>query len=575
MDQSVKRMLKLIEEDADSFAKRAEMYYQKRPELVALVEEFYRRYRALAERYDHVTGELRKNIPSDLQSQGSGISDAGSEPTLPSPTPKRGGRLKSSNRPAGFDYFLGSSGNGSDAQKDGDESSTLTDSENESDDSSVNSGFLQNGSDLWINRRIIELETELRELKGKLWMQEEEHAEVSSRGSRNENSEDFYTKINAYEQELMNVNDKLRLSEEEITKLKIELEKYGPLNAENTEAGFEFSSTKEDVNDGGEALEHKMIAVEGSIDVVDKALSDQNAEIESLARELRITKENLKASEEQITSLKFEANNSSERIQQLLNQLDLATKDIATWKNKFNSEKRESTKLNERLARLKTSLSDRDQEVRDLKTAVSDAEEKIFPEKAELKSEMSKLLEERTHLEEHIRDWECRGRSFEDEIRKIQSEKVETEENLRVAILLLKENIELREITIKDLNTSLDTLQLEKDNLHVEVGLLKEELNSKDVRIEHLNNHLNQLHMEHVQLIAGMEEAHKQVEELKSKAKQFEEEIDRQKTVILDGAEEKREVIRQLCFSLEHYRNSYNMLRQHVMGHKRVPVLAA
>ncbi|WVY89166.1 hypothetical protein V8G54_034680 [Vigna mungo] len=575
MDQSVKRMLKLIEEDADSFAKRAEMYYQKRPELVALVEEFYRRYRALAERYDHVTGELRKNIPSDLQSQGSGISDAGSEPTLPSPTPKRGGRIKSSNRPAGFDYFLGSSGNGSDAQKDGDESSTLTDSDNESDDSSVNSGFLQNGSDLWINRRIIELETELRELKGKLWMQEEEHAEVSSRGSRNENSEDFYTKINAYEQELMNVNDKLRLSEEEITKLKIELEKYGPFNAENTEAGFQFSSTKEDVNDGGEALEHKMIEVEGSIDVVDKALSDQNAEIESLARELRITKENLKASETQITSLKFEANNSSERIQQLLNQLDLATKDIATWKNKFNSEKRESTKLNERLARLRSSLSDRDQEVRDLKTAVSDAEEKIFPEKAQLKSEMSKLLEERTHLEEQIRDWECRGRSFEEEIRKIQSEKVEIEETLRVAILLLKENIEERENTIKDLNTSLDTLQLEKDNLHVEVGLLKEELNSKDVRIEQLNNHLNQLHMEHVQLIAGMEEAHKQVEELKSKAKQFEEEIDRQKTVILDGAEEKREVIRQLCFSLEHYRNSYNMLRQHVMGHKRVPVLAA
>ncbi|XP_047159847.1 protein NETWORKED 4A-like [Vigna umbellata] len=577
MDQSVKRMLKLIEEDADSFAKRAEMYYQKRPELVALVEEFYRRYRALAERYDHVTGELRKNLPSDLQSQGSGISDAGSEPTSawPSPTPKRGGRLKSSNRPAGFDYFLGSSGNGSEAQKDGDESSTLTDSENESDDSSVNSGFLQNGSDLWINRRIIELETELRELKGKLWMQEEEHGEVSSRGSRNENSEDFYTKINAYEQELMNVNDKLRLSEEEITKLKIELEKYEPFNAENTEAGFEFSSTKEDVNDGGEALEHKMIEVEGSIDVVDKALPDQNAEIESLARELRITKENLKASETQITSLKFEANKSSERIQQLLNQLDLATKDMATWKNKFNSEKRESTKLNERLARLRTSLSDRDQEVRDLKTAVSDAEQKIFPEKAQLKSEMSKLLEERTHLEEHIRDWECRGRSFEEEIRKIQFEKVEMEETLRVEILLLKANIEQRENNIKDLNTSLDTLQLEKDNLFVEVGLLKEELNSKDVRIEHLNNHLNQLYMEHVQLIAGMEEAHKQVEELKSTAKQFEEEIDRQKTVILDGAEEKREVIRQLCFSLEHYRNSYNMLREHVMGHKRVPVLAA
>eukprot|EP00268_Persea_americana_P030221 TRINITY_DN2925_c0_g2_i1.p1 TRINITY_DN2925_c0_g2~~TRINITY_DN2925_c0_g2_i1.p1 ORF type:complete len:2033 (+),score=599.03 TRINITY_DN2925_c0_g2_i1:309-6407(+) len=60
MDVKVKSMIKLIEEDADSFAKRAEMYYKKRPELMKLVEEFYRAYRALAERYDHATVELRQ-----------------------------------------------------------------------------------------------------------------------------------------------------------------------------------------------------------------------------------------------------------------------------------------------------------------------------------------------------------------------------------------------------------------------------------------------------------------------------------------------------------------------------------
>ncbi|EPS73098.1 hypothetical protein M569_01665, partial [Genlisea aurea] len=59
MDVKVKSMIKLIEEDADSFARRAEMYYEKRPELMKLVEEFYRAYRALAERYYHATGELR------------------------------------------------------------------------------------------------------------------------------------------------------------------------------------------------------------------------------------------------------------------------------------------------------------------------------------------------------------------------------------------------------------------------------------------------------------------------------------------------------------------------------------
>ncbi|KAG6757439.1 hypothetical protein POTOM_037751 [Populus tomentosa] len=36
------------------------MYYKKRPELMKLVEEFYRAYRALAERYDHATVELRQ-----------------------------------------------------------------------------------------------------------------------------------------------------------------------------------------------------------------------------------------------------------------------------------------------------------------------------------------------------------------------------------------------------------------------------------------------------------------------------------------------------------------------------------
>ncbi|KAJ8765590.1 hypothetical protein K2173_014712 [Erythroxylum novogranatense] len=59
MEEKVHYMLKLIEEDGDSFAKRAEMYYKKRPELISFVEESYRAYRALAERYDHISTELQ------------------------------------------------------------------------------------------------------------------------------------------------------------------------------------------------------------------------------------------------------------------------------------------------------------------------------------------------------------------------------------------------------------------------------------------------------------------------------------------------------------------------------------
>ncbi|KAM7261812.1 hypothetical protein ACFE04_020889 [Oxalis oulophora] len=59
MEEKVASTLKLITEDGDSFAKRAEMYYKKRPELIFFVEESFRAYRALAERYDHLSTELQ------------------------------------------------------------------------------------------------------------------------------------------------------------------------------------------------------------------------------------------------------------------------------------------------------------------------------------------------------------------------------------------------------------------------------------------------------------------------------------------------------------------------------------
>lgn len=48
-----------MEDEGDSFAKRAEMYYKRRPELISFVEESFKAYRALAERYDHISKELQ------------------------------------------------------------------------------------------------------------------------------------------------------------------------------------------------------------------------------------------------------------------------------------------------------------------------------------------------------------------------------------------------------------------------------------------------------------------------------------------------------------------------------------
>ncbi|XP_078170639.1 protein NETWORKED 3C-like [Carex rostrata] len=54
LEEKTKQMLKLIEEDADSFAQRAEMYYKKRPLLVDMIGDFYRNHRSLAEQCDQL-----------------------------------------------------------------------------------------------------------------------------------------------------------------------------------------------------------------------------------------------------------------------------------------------------------------------------------------------------------------------------------------------------------------------------------------------------------------------------------------------------------------------------------------
>lgn len=68
LDEKTQKMLKMIEEDADSFAQRAEMFYKKRPELISLVEDFYRTHRSLAERFDLLKSESGTRLTTPLGS---------------------------------------------------------------------------------------------------------------------------------------------------------------------------------------------------------------------------------------------------------------------------------------------------------------------------------------------------------------------------------------------------------------------------------------------------------------------------------------------------------------------------
>lgn len=574
MDQNVKRMLKLIEEDADSFAKKAEMYYKKRPELVHLVEEFYRMYRALAERYDNVTGELRKNIPMDLQSQGSGISDASSEPPPFCPSPdQRFSRRKSGPRAAGFEFFLGISGNSNESTKEGDESSTL-DSETESDASSVNNymGMQNSDEDQVLRKRIVDLEVELHDVKEKFRMLQEESSEGSSGGFKTGDSE-VMTKIAGYEEELKVTREKIKLSEEEINKLKDELQKY---------KSMELSSNDYDEIDitgeaGSEMLNGKPVEQNG-----DSEIMDQESKVHALAEELKITKQKLVESEKEVVHLRLEIQGNESSIHRLQEQLGTSQKDISVWKSKVEKDKREVSKLQDRIVRYKANLSERDQEIRRLRETVSNANKSLSEENDQLQGEITQLLKEKMYLEDNVKEMDLHCQSLEEDVRRIKSGKAEMEALFEAEIEKLKDAIDEKNKDIEQLNKCLDELKLRHDTLLTEKETLDDrvatciaEISVKDIQMSEMNQHLHQLHMEHVELIAGAEGARKQVEELRPRVGELEKEVERQKEEILEGAEEKREAIRQLCFSLEHYRNGYHQLLQAFGGNKRLPVMAS
>ncbi|KAK4402583.1 protein NETWORKED 4B [Sesamum angolense] len=57
LDDKIKTILDLIEDDGETFAKRAEMYYQKKPQLIEMVQDLHSSYRALADKYDQLRSD--------------------------------------------------------------------------------------------------------------------------------------------------------------------------------------------------------------------------------------------------------------------------------------------------------------------------------------------------------------------------------------------------------------------------------------------------------------------------------------------------------------------------------------
>ncbi|CAO2204509.1 unnamed protein product [Urochloa humidicola] len=500
MDRQVKEMLKLIEDDGDSFAKKADMYYQRRPLLVTHVENFYRMYRALAERYDNVTGELRKNLPSSLQSQGSGISETDSETqsTSPSPEPimeQKTPKQKHKTRAVGFDVFLGSGGSSDISKKGSDGSSSSSDSESGVDEGSEENG---NGFSYMMDGRVTELEEELQEARQQIEALEEKNRHCQC--------------------------EKLQESLKQV------------------------SSEKED-------LEAAVLANKNEIDDLKEDLAKvtgEKSQLEAQVKELEQASQSLDDSSAEIMKLE-------EIIKDLQARLENDSNDKCVLEERAME-----------FEQVRRQLDDSRTVVRELQATIKN-----------LKDDFGKSLQEKALLQDRLKDLEQTTSDFHASVASLKGKLTATEAQLEQlhaekeeASLKSEEQISELNETIANLKKNLELLSLEKSAVDNKVSILLIDVTTRDEKLKDTDSHLHQLHLEHVKLLEDADVARKTVSELRARVCELEEEVEKQKLLISDSAEGKREAIRQLCFSLDHYRHGYEQLRQLLQGHKRPMVMA-
>ncbi|MCI44138.1 hypothetical protein A2U01_0065377, partial [Trifolium medium] len=103
-------------------------------------------------------------------------------------------------------------------------------------------------------------------------------------------------------------------------------------------------------------------------------------------------------------------------------------------------------------------------------------------------------------------------------------------------------------------------LMTEKDEANAKIDKLKAEISFRDDQIANMEGELFQQRTQQAELTAESETRLKLLNELKLKIEELEKEVTRQNVVISNRDEEKREAIRQLCFSIDHYRSGYKEL---------------
>ncbi|KAJ0610364.1 putative protein Networked (NET), actin-binding (NAB) [Helianthus annuus] len=507
VDIKVKAMIKLIEEDADSFARRAEMYYKKRPELMKLVEELYRAYRALAERYDHATGALRqahKTMTEAFPNQvPAGCDDSATN--SPYDTDPQTPDSRTTRNP----YF-----DPDELQKDGSTGTArkalnFSDSEDASNDKNgthdrnLESVGVDDKEILLLKEALAKLEDEkeaglkqyiesldkLAKLENEILKSQEESSELADRASKAEAEsqelKDVLQKLEAEKEESLEHYRQAQKKIEEINEQNLK-EEIDRLKNERDAAYDQYKQSLNSISD----LENKLREAETEIETLKLAIARLTEEkdaqtvlyqkcMETVASlELRLV-----CAQEETERLKTEIDNGVLRLKEAEEQrlvLEKSNKslhmELTSMEVKIGSQSQEITEKQKELGRLWTCIQEERLRFVEAETAFQTLQQLHAQSQEELRS-MAGELQNRAQI---LREIEARNEVLEQEIQK------QIEENKNLNAINLSSGVSLNEMqaeisSLKEVNGKLEEevdLRVDQRNaLQQEIYCLKEELN--------------------------------------------------------------------------------------------------
>lgn len=320
--------------------------------------------------------------------------------------------------------------------------------------------------------------------------------------------------------------------------------------------------------------------------------------------ELKLAKKKLQSKQDEIAQLKYENLTLVEELGKTIENLRSSEDNMAKMEEKFRSELHETrhqlvseldserklvSELQGMLVKTTNDLCEYGREIEELKHALHDAQEDFSKNRSKFESETAHLHEQRNALDARVKEAELRNKFLEEEIEKYEMENAEIKgfhESQEMGFLdeirKLKEDLWQRYKIAESLNQSLDGCRLmhdilrsEKDEVFAKMQTLEAEVKHRDTNIEQMEEHIWKLTAENEEMLSELKKAQKIAEELKAEIEDQEREMEKQRVIISERADEKREAIKQLCFSLEYYRNEYQELCQAIIKHKRPAVLAS